>query len=171
VGGALQSNSATIPDLVGNLNQLGAAVNQRQDQMTQLVANSQKVTGALASRDQQLAQLIDQAGGLLDALNSRHDQLAALLGSGNDIVNRLRAVIDGKRAQINAILNDLHTTLGAVQTELPNVNAGLAFAGPTFQRLASVVTPTSFSVEVTGIGAASLNNLNALLNALLGPGK
>jgi phospholipid/cholesterol/gamma-HCH transport system substrate-binding protein len=169
VGSTLQTNSATIPDLVKNFNQLGTAITQRQDELNQLVTNSRKVTATLAARDQQLAQLVDQAGGLLDALNRRRDQLTNVLGTGNDIVKQLNGVLDGKRAQLDTILHDFHTTLGTVQQQLPNINAGLAYAGPTFQRLSSVITPTSFSVEITGIGPMSLSNLNKLLDALLGP--
>jgi hypothetical protein len=55
-----------------------------------------------------------------------------------------------------------------VQRQLPNINATLADLGPLAAGLSSVVTPQYFSVEVTGVSAVSLANLNRILNVLLG---
>ncbi len=166
---SIRDTSATVPGLIDDLAAVGTAVNQRQDQLNSLVANSEKITDALASRNTQLGQLIDQARGLLDALTSRHDQLAQLLGSGSSAAAQAAALIDQKRAEIGAILDDLHQTLGAVDRQLPAVNTGLAYAGPTISALAAVVSPTQFNIAITGVGPASLANLNKVLNSLLGP--
>jgi phospholipid/cholesterol/gamma-HCH transport system substrate-binding protein len=168
IGGALASNALDIPSLVTNLQTLGTALNQRQAQFDGLISNGEKVAATLKDRDAKLGQLIDQAAGLLDALNSRRVQLASLLGSGSDAVNRLAALIEDKRARIDSILGDFHSTLGVVQRQLPNINATLADLGPLAAGLSSVVTPQYFSVEVTGLSAVSLANLNRILNVLLG---
>jgi phospholipid/cholesterol/gamma-HCH transport system substrate-binding protein len=169
IGGALANNALDIPSLVNNLETLGTALNQRQAQFDGLIANGEKVATTLKDRDAQLGQLIDQAAGLLDALNSRRVQLASVLGSGSDAVNRLARLIEDKRARINSILGDFHSTLGVVQRQLPNINTALSQLGPVAAGLSSVVTPQYFSVEVTGFSAVSLANLNRLLNVLLGP--
>jgi phospholipid/cholesterol/gamma-HCH transport system substrate-binding protein len=169
IGGSLANNVVDIPSLVTNLETLGTALNQRQAQFDGLITNGERVAAALKARDAQLGHLIDQAAGLLDALNSRRVQLASVLGSGSDVVNRLARLIEDKRTQINGILSDFHSTLGAVQRQLPNVNTSLARLGPVAQGLSSVITPQYFSIEVTGISALSLSNLNKLLNVLLGP--
>ncbi len=166
---ALQHNTLTAPQVVDNLARLGDAVAQRQDQLDQLIANSQQLTSTLASRDQQLGTLIDQASALLDVLNARHDQLAALLGSSSDVVTQLADLIETKRAQIDSLLHDVHTTLGAVQQELPAINQGLSDAGPTLLHLAAVVGPNAFNIEVTGVGPGSIDNFNKLIDTLLGP--
>jgi len=169
IGDTIKANQATLPDVVGNLEKLGLAVQARQDQLDALIANGQQVTATLASRDQQLGGLIDQAGALLDALNGRRQQLSELLGSGNQVVNQMADVIEGKRAEIDAILSDLHTTLGAVQRQMPNLNTGLAWAGPTFNELVKVQTGNSFNTAIIGIGPFSLNVLNDFLDELIGP--
>jgi phospholipid/cholesterol/gamma-HCH transport system substrate-binding protein len=166
---ALRRNGSALPELVDDLSTLGTAVSARQQQLDELIAAGQQVTSTLASRDQQLGQLIDQAGVLLDALNSRHDQLSSLLGASSSITNRLADLIADKRKAIDDIERNLHDTLGAIDRLMPQLNDGLAKAGPSLSAVAAVAGPNQFNIEITGVGPASLANLNAVLDALLGP--
>jgi phospholipid/cholesterol/gamma-HCH transport system substrate-binding protein len=165
----LRRNGSGLPTLVDDLSTLGGAVADRQDQLDQLIVDGQQLTATLAGRDEQLGKLIDQAGGLLDALNSRHDQIASLLGSSSSVADKLATLIEDKRASIDAIATNLHDTLIAINRKMPAINQGLAIAGPTLKGLAAAVGPDQFNIEITGIGPASLANLNAVLDALLGP--
>jgi phospholipid/cholesterol/gamma-HCH transport system substrate-binding protein len=166
---ALRRNGSALPTLVDDLSTLGTAVAARQQQLDELIAAGQQVTSTLASRDRQLGQLIDQAGTLLDALNSRHDQLSALLGSSSSITNQLADLIEQKRKAIDDIQRNLHETLAAIDRLEPQLNDGLAKAGPALSAVAAVAGPNQFNIEITGVGPASLANLNAVLDALLGP--
>ena len=165
----LRRNGSSLPVLVDDLATLGRAVADRQTQLDQLVTDGEQITTTLAARDQQLGRLIDQAGGLLDALNSRHQQIASLLGSSSSVADQLATLIEQKRVSIDAIAKNLHETLLVIDRKEPAINSGLAKAGPTLQALAAVVGPNQFNIEITGVGPASLANLNAVLNALLGP--
>jgi phospholipid/cholesterol/gamma-HCH transport system substrate-binding protein len=166
---ALRRNGAALPELVDDLSTLGTAVAARQQQLDELIAAGQQVTTTLSSRDQQLAQLLDQAGALLDALNARHAQLSSLLGSSSSITNKLADLLEQKRAAIDDIERNLHETLGAISRLMPQINDGLAKAGPALTAVADVAGPNQFNIEITGIGPASLSNLNKVLDALLGP--
>jgi phospholipid/cholesterol/gamma-HCH transport system substrate-binding protein len=167
--GALRRNGAGLPQLVDDLSTLGNAVSARQQQLDDLITSGQQLTSTLASRDQQLGQLIDQAGGLLDALDSRHQQISTLLGSSSSVANQLADLIAQKRASIDAIARNVHDTLGAIDHLEPAINDGLSKAGPTLTALAAVAGPNQFNIEITGVGPASLANLNAVLNLLLTP--
>jgi phospholipid/cholesterol/gamma-HCH transport system substrate-binding protein len=166
---ALRRNGSALPELVDDLSKLGTAVSARQQQLDDLIAAGQQVTTTLSSRDRQLGQLIDQAGVLLDALNARRDQLSTLLGSSSSVANRLADLIQQKRSAIDDIEQNLHETLGAIARLMPQLNQGLSDAGPALTQLAAVAGPNQFNIEITGIGPASLDSLNKVLDALLGP--
>jgi phospholipid/cholesterol/gamma-HCH transport system substrate-binding protein len=125
-------NQANFGPLLVNLAAVSNAINQRDQQLRQLVANTQQITGTLAAKDQLLPQLIDNAAVLLNTIITRKDQLATLLGSGSQSVTMLSNLISDHRAQLDAILGDLHVALGAVGRQLPQINNGLAWAGPAF---------------------------------------
>lgn len=166
---ALRRNGAGLPTLVDDLAKLGGAVDARQAQLDQLIGDGAQLTTTLAKRDDQLGRLIDQAGGLLDALNRRHDEVARLLGSSSSAASRLASLLATKRASIDAIAQDIHTTLASIDRLEPQINQGLAYAGPTLKDLASAVGYKQFNIQITGIGAASLANLDLILDQLVGP--
>jgi phospholipid/cholesterol/gamma-HCH transport system substrate-binding protein len=166
---ALRRNGAGLPALVDDLATLGRAVDARQAQLDQLIGDGAQLTTTLASRDRQLGRLIQQAGGLLDALNERHDKVASLLGSSSSVATQLADLIQTKRAGINTILDNLHETLGVIDGLMPQINEGLSAAGPTLSALAAVRGDHMFNIQITGIGPASLANLNAILDLLVGP--
>ena len=168
IGTDLSGSATDFPTLVNSFSELAQAVTVRKDVLAQLVADSQQVTGALTSRDQQLAQLINEAQTLLAAVDARRQELAQVLGSSSGVVNQLAQTLDAKQSQIKTILNDLHTTLAATTALQPQINAGLAYAGPVFSRLVAAVGPSYFNIEVTGVSQASLANLNKYFNLLLG---
>jgi phospholipid/cholesterol/gamma-HCH transport system substrate-binding protein len=167
--GALERNGAGLPALVDDLAMLGQAVAARQDQLDQLIGDGERLTTTLASRDEQLGRLIEQAGGLLDALNARRDRVASLLGSSSSVTNQLADLIESKRAEIDDIARNIHSTLGAIDRRMPAINQALSDAGPTLTALAGTIGVNQFNLEIAGVGPASLANLNAVLDALLGP--
>jgi phospholipid/cholesterol/gamma-HCH transport system substrate-binding protein len=130
-------NGAKLDPLLKNLVAVSVAVTDRERQLRDLLTNTQRVTATLASKDQALAQLVDHASVFLDEIVSRRDELATLLGSGNRTVTSLTNLIHDHRAQIDAIIDDLHVAIAAAGRQLPEINHGLAFLGPTFAGFAS----------------------------------
>ena len=76
--------------------------------------------------------LIDSSKVVLDFLVQRRSELATALGEGSAAVKALSRLIEVNRAQLDAILDDLHPTLATVQSNLPDLNRALAYAGPAF---------------------------------------
>jgi phospholipid/cholesterol/gamma-HCH transport system substrate-binding protein len=146
VSANVSSTAPQLPDLLKNLDLVAKAVTSRQQQLSELLTNSQQITSTLATRDQELVQLIDRADKLLDVLNGQRDQLASALGSSSNIVRQLGDLLTTKRAQIDSILGDLHRTLDVAQRQVPNINKGLSYAAPTFERLVAASSPKAFRV-------------------------
>jgi phospholipid/cholesterol/gamma-HCH transport system substrate-binding protein len=155
----LDGTQTDLAPLLTNLATVSAAVNDRDAQLQQLVANAQSVSGTLASKDQELGQLIDTADGLLSQLIARRDQLQAVLGAGSSAVTQLTALVSSERVRLDAILQDLHVALQAAGQQLPEIDQGFAWAGPTFAGLATVadqgdwtdIVASGFSPDVIGI--------------------
>lgn len=172
IGGTITGNLDNIPTIVTNLEKLGSALSAHGEDFEQLVANAVQVSATLDDRDRQLTQLIDQSFALLDALNSRRDELASVLGSGSDAVNRVAAVFDEKRAQFESILGSVHTAVGAIDRHIPELNAGLAYAGELVNELANAIGTTAdgtgyFNVMATGGSGVSLANLECIFDVVL----
>ena len=138
LGDLTVDNGQDIGALATDLATVSAAINQRKQQLDQLLTNTQQITATLASRDTELQSLVDNASTLLDVISQRRDELAQLLGSGAQVVVTLSNVIGGHRAQLQAILDDLHATLAVTDAHLPQLDQSLAFLGPTFAGVATV---------------------------------
>jgi phospholipid/cholesterol/gamma-HCH transport system substrate-binding protein len=133
-----EDNGAKLDPLLKNLAEVSVAISDRDRQLRELLAGTQRVSATLAQKDQALAQLVDQASVFLDEITARRDQLATLLGSGNRAVTGFTKLIQEHRAQIDAIIDDLHVAIAAANRQLPEINHGLAFLGPTFSNFTKV---------------------------------
>jgi phospholipid/cholesterol/gamma-HCH transport system substrate-binding protein len=136
--GVVSGSQRTFGPLLTNLASVAGAINQRDADLRQLVSNTQQVTSTLAAKNQQLGQLIDTARGLLNELVTRRDQLSNVLGAGSDAVVQLSNLIGTERAHLRSIIDDTHVGITAASQELPQVDQGFAWTGPTFTDLGQV---------------------------------
>ena len=127
-----EGKRATITDLIDSVDVLASAINEREGQLDELLTSADELAANLAEKDQTLVALIDSSRTVLDFLIQRRDQLATALGAGSDAVRSLSVLIDTNAAELDAILDDLHPTLATVQSNLPDLNRALAYAGPAF---------------------------------------
>jgi phospholipid/cholesterol/gamma-HCH transport system substrate-binding protein len=123
---------ATVTDLIDGISQVSTAINEREAQLNSLLDHADQLSANLAAKDQTLVQLIDSSRTILDFLVQRREELAAALGAGSDAVRSLSTLIDTNRANLDAILTDLHPILASVDANLPDLNRALAIAGPGF---------------------------------------
>ncbi len=130
-------NRDNLAGLAQGLVAVSGAVNQRKEQVAQLLDNAQRITATLAGKDRQISLLVDRASVVLDELARRRDELSTLLGSGSDAVVRLSELVSTHRAQVRAILDDLHATLAVTDAHPDELNVMLALLGPTFAGFAT----------------------------------
>lgn len=164
LGQVTEGRRATVTDLINGIDQVSAAVNAREGQLAQLFDSADRLAANLAEKDQTLVQLIDSSQKILDFLVQRREQLAAALGSGSDAVRSLSVLIDTNRAQLDAILDDLHPVLETVDRNLPELNSALAVLGPAFygQSLAGTHGPW-LDIYVAALGPDIFGILEELL--------
>ncbi len=157
---ATERSGDAFGQLVTNVSKVTAAVGQREAELRRLLTNSQQITATLRSKDTELFQLIDAADVLLNTLDSRRSELSTVLGSSSRVVTKLADLVSGQRSQINTLIADLHTVVEAAERQLPGLNTGLAWTGPTFQNLAEVGKAGPwFDVVAYGIGCMDFATL------------
>lgn len=152
---------ATVTDLITGIDQVASAINEREGQLSSLLDHVDTLSANLADKDLTLVQLIDSSRTILDFLVQRREELAVALGAGSDAVRSLSTLIDTNRAQLDAILDDLHPTLATVSSNLPDLNRALAIAGPAFfgQSLAGTHGPW-LDIYVAALGPDILGVLD-----------
>jgi phospholipid/cholesterol/gamma-HCH transport system substrate-binding protein len=166
LAGATERNKDLVPQLVGHLTTVGAAIQARDAELRQLVESGHAIAGTLAERDEEIGRLVDAADVLLGTLAQRRDELATILGEGSGAVAALTRTITEHRAAIDGILADAHVLLDGVDRQLGNLNTGLAYAGPIFELLGAVAGPEGgFDVAVEGF-VTTLDQLRGLLSIL-----
>jgi phospholipid/cholesterol/gamma-HCH transport system substrate-binding protein len=165
LGNLTADNTDTVGQLVADLAAVSTAVNQRQQQLTQLVGNAQQISATLAAKDRSLAQLVDNASALLDTIVKRRDELGRVLGSGSQVVTTLSNLIAGHRAQLDAILDDLHATLAVTDRHKADLNTQFAFLGPAFTGVGSVTRAGPWLDAIAfGLGNADVNVIAQLFS-------
>jgi phospholipid/cholesterol/gamma-HCH transport system substrate-binding protein len=159
---------ATITDLVNGLDAVAGAITEREGKLASLLDQADKLSATLASKDQQLARLIDSSRTVLQLLVDRRDQLSATLGEGSAAVQALARLIQVNELHLDAILDDLHPTLAVVNSNLPQLNRGLAYGGPGFfgQSLAGSHGPW-LDIYVAALGPDIIGVLDDATDAVL----
>jgi phospholipid/cholesterol/gamma-HCH transport system substrate-binding protein len=140
------------------LTDVSRAFNQRQAVIRDLLDQSESLTATLAEKDEAIAQLIDSSNVVLDQIARRRAELATILGDGSDAVRRLAEIVTSRRAQLEAILDDLDIATDAVAAHQDDVDTILAWSGPTYQQVSAIashgpyidVLPTSLGPDVIG---------------------
>lgn len=159
-----------ITQLIQGIDRVSRAITERDAQLDELLDEADTLAANLADKDQQLVALIDAGDRILDFLVSRRDLLSTALGQGSEAVRALSELIATNKADLDAILDDLHPTLAVVDSNLADINAGLASAGPAFfgQARAGAHGPF-FDIFVAALGPDVLGILEqALGNATTG---
>ncbi|HZQ27740.1 MAG TPA: MlaD family protein [Acidimicrobiales bacterium] len=125
-----EGKQQSIGQLLDGITQVSQALHERDQQLRDLFDKTDQLSGVLASKDQTLVSLIDQSQGILQFLQTRRAQISDSLGKGAAAVDELSRLIDTNKANIDAILADLHPTLDVVARHQTDINNALAFLGP-----------------------------------------
>ena len=113
--------------------------------------------------EQEVEGLLDEVKRMsVDPAISSKDE--AIREPGSDAVRSLSVLIDTNRAQLDAILDDLHPVLETVDRNLPELNSALAVLGPAFygQSLAGTHGPW-LDIYVAALGPDIFGILEELL--------
>lgn len=121
---------ATVADLIEGINEVGGAINSREDQFATLLDEVDRLSATLADKDDELLTLVDSSAQVLDLIIERRNDLSIVLGEGADTIGELDRLIAENKEQIDSVLDSLAPTLDVVARHQDDIDAGLAWLGP-----------------------------------------
>ena len=122
--------AATVEDLLTGIREVGAAVNQRDQEFESLLDQADRLSATLADKDDEILALLDSSQQILDLIIERRNDLALVLGESADVVGELDRVIGDNKVQIDGILDSLAPTLDVVAANQDDLDRTLAWLGP-----------------------------------------
>jgi phospholipid/cholesterol/gamma-HCH transport system substrate-binding protein len=122
--------AATVEDLLTGIREVGAAVNQRDQEFESLLDQADRLSATLSDKDDEILALLDSSQQILDLIIERRNDLALVLGESADVVAELDRVIGDNKAQIDGILDSLAPTLDLVAANQDDIDRTLAWLGP-----------------------------------------
>ncbi|HEU0131569.1 MAG TPA: MlaD family protein [Mycobacteriales bacterium] len=140
---ALDVLADTFRDTRGNarsalhgLSALSRTISSRDAQLAELLAGTKRVTAALAARDSELTKLIGDADLVMQVILQRRQAIAALLSDTAKLAAQLTSLVRDNRAQLDPLLDNLHSVIGVLKANLGNLDKVVASLGP-FARYAT----------------------------------
>lgn len=170
-----------VADLIDGGTDLTRLVNDQESEIRELLQQLRGLGETLNRRDAELVAIIDDVDEALGRLNDRRDDLRALLRETRATSAQAADLVGDERAELDAILTDLHDITDVLQRHQLDLAEGLAYVGDSILGFASVpqaqgqVVPFGH-VFVQSLGPAGVDVLlgcggllDAQLDQLLGP--
>jgi phospholipid/cholesterol/gamma-HCH transport system substrate-binding protein len=170
-----------VAGLIDSGTDLTELVNDQEQQIRQLLRNLSRLSQTLESRDEELVGIIDDLDVALGALAARRGDLQALLRETQTAGTVTADFIRDVRADLDAILDELHLDLEIVARHQMDLAEGLAYVGDSLVGYGSIGfaqgQPVPWGhVFVTAAGPVGVDLIlgcggivDAQLDALLGP--
>ena len=133
-----EGQRGNVGEIVDGLNRLTKAVNARQAEARSLIRSSRTVTNTLAERDEDLLKALDDVNVVLDGLAKRRVQLATLLDKTEATARKTADLVGENRAQVDAILQELHEDLKVVERNQQNLAESLSGLSNAISGFASI---------------------------------
>jgi phospholipid/cholesterol/gamma-HCH transport system substrate-binding protein len=127
-----------VGEIIVGLDRLAGAIDERQDAARRLISSSRTVVGTLAARDEELLAALDDLDLVLDGLAVRRVQVVKLLEETEAAARATADLVADNRAQIDAILEEIHLTLQVVARNQDDLAAGLSGMANAISGFASV---------------------------------
>lgn len=133
-----EGQRGNVGQIVDGLNRLTKAVNARQAEARRLIRSSRTVTATLAERDDDLLRALDDVNVVLDGLARRRVELATLLAKTEATARKTADLVGQNRADIDAILTELHEDLAVIDRNQAQLAASLSGLSNAISGFASI---------------------------------
>jgi len=127
-----------VQEILDGLTDLTRVVSSRETEARRLLDSAQTLTGTLADRDEELADAIDNLDVVVGDLAERRTALVELLDSTSVAAGELAGVIGDNRADLDTILDEVHTTLQTIGGHQVDLAQSIAYLGVAIEGFASI---------------------------------
>lgn len=131
IDGISKGQKENVGEIIGGLDALATAVNDREAEARSLIDATAVVTGTLSERDEDLLAAVDDLNVLVAGLSERRVELATLLEQTAATAKGTADLIDETTPGLDVVLDELHVDLqivGRRQVELAATLSGLSNA-------------------------------------------
>ena len=127
-----------VQEILDGLTDLTRVVSNRETEARRLLDSAETLTGTLADRDEELAGAIDNLNVVVGDLAERRSALVELLDSTSAAASELAGVIGDNRADLDVILDEVHTTLETIGAHQVDLAQSIAYLGVAIEGFASI---------------------------------
>jgi phospholipid/cholesterol/gamma-HCH transport system substrate-binding protein len=176
VSGALLGNEQNLDQTLDNLATVTAGVAGHDAEIGRLVGNVNTVAATVSSRDQEITRVLDNLVAISQTFSSNTQIVDDAVTNLSEVSTNLNRLLNDNQTQIGAILTNLEAVLNVVVDRLPTINSILSEFPTAAQSLLALgnvgqflsLTAPCLSVEVAPGVDASIPCNTALNNP--GPG-
>ncbi|HEY5888509.1 MAG TPA: MlaD family protein, partial [Acidimicrobiales bacterium] len=124
--------------IIDGLGDLTQAVSDRETEARDLLDSAETLTGTLADRDEELGSAIDNLNVVVGNLAERRAALVDLLESTSAAARQLTDLVGDNRADLDVVLDDVHTTLDTIGGHQVDLAQAVAYLGVAIEGFASI---------------------------------
>jgi phospholipid/cholesterol/gamma-HCH transport system substrate-binding protein len=124
--------------IINGLGDLTQAVADRETEARDLLDSAETLTGTLADRDEELGSAIDDLNVVVGNLAERRAALVDLLESTSAAARQLTDLVGDNRADLDVVLDDVHTTLDTIGGHQVDLAQSVAYLGVAIEGFASI---------------------------------
>lgn len=125
---------------LAGLNELGAGLNDKQEDIRSLLANANDLTDLLADQGNEINELIVNSDTVLASLAAKREGVQSLLETTRMMSGQLTALLRDNRANVDEILTNLHNALVVLDRNVQHLDVALEYVGPSVRYFAKVFT-------------------------------
>jgi phospholipid/cholesterol/gamma-HCH transport system substrate-binding protein len=122
------------------LNDLGAGLSGREDELRKLLAGSNDLTDLLADESDEIVRLIDASNDVLASLSSQREEVQSLLEATKLMASEVTRLVRANRSNLDSILADLHDALVVLERNVEHLDMAFEYAGPSSRYFGSIWT-------------------------------
>jgi phospholipid/cholesterol/gamma-HCH transport system substrate-binding protein len=134
---AFSTLTETFRDSGGNskaaldgLTRISRTIASRDSELRRLLAGTRTVTAALSARDVELTRLLGDADLVLRLIQQRRQVISSLLSNTARLSAELTDLVRDNRAHIDPLLNNLHSVVEVLRSNVDNLDRSIELLGP-----------------------------------------
>ena len=129
-----------IGQALEGLNELGAGVSARNEDLRSLLAGANDLSDLLSDEGDEIVRLIDSSNDVLGSLARKRQEVQSLLAATNVMARDVAALVRDNRANLDSILKNLHSALVVLERNVEHLDQALEYAGPSLRYFGSIFT-------------------------------
>ena len=127
-----------IGQALEGLNELGAGLNAKDEDLRSLLAGANDLTKLLSDEGDEITNLIDSSNEVLGSLAAKREEVQSLLAATNVMARDIHALVRDNRGNLDSILTDLHRALIVLEQNVQHLDQALEYVGPSVRYFGSI---------------------------------